>query len=258
VNFFTDLFSILGICLGLFVALDRQGFILSVVVGIVLGGGCWAACSYFSRLWNLRFRTSFIHHILCFVAALLTIAFSILFASLKYTKEAAYASVMAWEVQINSDPVWANATFAIAFDAVRKLGVEDFSNVPLPGMPNSHIPTNNNRSILAAASTYAVSGSKHFDKNRPFLSKIIKGKSEVPQQLLDADIKNFFATIGNSYPPPRAISLVASETKRELDTQVPRVVTYARIVLVLIFLLAQAVPFGLVGYAAYKDLRVNT
>ncbi len=90
------------------------------------------------------------------------------------------------------------------------------------------------------------------------LARIDSGWSHGAEKMLEADTKNYFATVGNSYPVTKAIALVTSETKRELDTQVPRVVVYARWALVIAFLLAQAVPFGLVGYAAYKDLKITT
>lgn len=256
-NFLGDLLSLLGLCLGLFFSLDRKGFVLSLIIGVVLAALFWVACSNFSKLWNLRFRTKPLHHVLCLIAALLTLVFTVLFAALQYTKEAAYASVVAWQAQINLDQAWADATFAWAFDAVRSLGIEDFSKVPVPGSPGgSHIPTNHDESILTAASTYANGAADHFKRNRQFLSLIIQGKAEVPQDVLQADIKNYFATVSKSYPPPRGIALVAEEMRRELDVQVPRVVTYARITLVILFLLAQSLPFGLVAWAAYKDLKI--
>lgn len=255
-NFLGDLLSLLGLCLGLFFTQDRKGFVLSLIVGVVLAALLWTACSNFSRLWNLRYRTKPLHHLLCLVAALVTLVFTVLFASLSYTKEAAYTSVKVWQAQINLDQLWAETTYAKAFDAVRSLGIEDFSNVPLPGGIGSHIPTSHDQSILMAASTYSNGAADHFKKSRQFLSLIIQGKAEVPQDVLQADIKNYFATVSKSYPPPRGIALVAEEMRRELDIQVPRVVTYARVTLVILFLLAQSVPFGLVAWAAYKDLKI--
>ena len=257
-NFLTDILSVLGLCFALFFGLDRKGFVISIIVGVLLAALCWVACSYFSRLWNLRFRTKPLHHILCFFAAILTLVFTVLFFALQYTKEAAYASVKVWEAQINLDPVWADKTFASAYKAVKALGIEDFSTVPLPGLPNSHIPANHDESIITAAGTYANGASAHFHDSRPFLGLILEGKSEIPRQVLDADVKNYFATVGNSYPPPRGISLVAGEMRRGLDTQVPKVVTYARASLIALFLLCQAIPFGLVAWASYKDIKIIT
>jgi hypothetical protein len=99
-----------------------------------------------------------------------------MFVGLRYTKDAAYLSVQAWEAQINLDQRWAEATFATTWQKVKSQGLEDFSNVPPPGMPNSHIPTNRDASIFLAASTYANASVEHFKENRPFLSMISSGR----------------------------------------------------------------------------------
>jgi hypothetical protein len=255
-SFIADLLSLLGLCLGLFFTLDRQGFVLALVIGVVLAALLWVACSNFSKLWNFRFRTKPVHHLLCFVAAALTLVSTVLFAALKYTKEAAYASLQAWEVQINLDEPWADLTYAAAFEEVRSLGIEDFSKVPLPGLPGTFVPTTSDQSIFSVASVYANGAASHFKHSRQFLSLLIQGKAEVPGEVLQADVKNYFATVAKIYPRQRAIALAAEEMRRQLDMQVPPVVTYARVALVAVFLLAQALAFGLVAWAAYKDLKI--
>jgi hypothetical protein len=75
---------------------------------------------------------------------------------------------------------------------------------------------------------------------------------------VDADVKNYFETVSRSYPPPRAISLAASQMKKELDIQVPRVVTIFRSIAVGLFIIVQLIPFGLIGFAAYNDIKVIT
>ncbi len=256
-NLICDFFSLLAGCVEMLAALDRRGLYFAAGIGLVLAIICWVTCSFYSKLWNKRYQVHFVHHSLCALAALLTLAFAVVFAALKYTKEAAYASVMLWEVQINSDVPWANATFTKAYDAVKHLGVEDFTNVPAPNTPGSHIPTNHNVSILAAVFTYATQAAKHFNAARPFLSLILHSQTDVPTQVLDADVKNYFATVSKNYPPQRAISLVTVEIKKSLDAQLPRVVIVSRRIAIAGFVLVQLIPFGLVGLAAYKDIKVK-
>ena len=257
-NILQDFLSLLGGCIALFVVNSRAQFGVTLLIGIALAALCWFGCSRYSRLWHLRYRVTVTHHVLCALAAILTLVFVIVFAALRYTKEAAYASVQAWETQINMDVVWAGRTFATAWEKVKSLGLEDFSNVPPPGLPNSHIPTNKPASIHLAAATYAKASAEHFQKNRPFLSEILQARTELPSRILDADINNYFATVSKSYPPTRAISLVAGEIKGQLDEQVPRVVTIFRSLAVGLFLGVQCIPFALVGWAAYKALKVKT
>ncbi|MEI7775485.1 MAG: hypothetical protein WCK17_12005, partial [Verrucomicrobiota bacterium] len=243
-----DFLSLLGGCFAFFMANNRGGFGITLFVGIAFAAFCWWGCSAYSRLWNLRYRVTFTHHILCALAAILTLASTLVFAALRYTKEAADVSVQVWEVQINLDRFWADTTFSTAYYKVKALGLEDFSNAPPPGSPGgSHIPVTQNGSQLLAASIYANAAAAHFGTARPFLGKIIHAKAELPSALLDADVKNYFATVSSSYPPARGISLVSQEMKRQLDVQVPRVIPVFRSIAIALFFLVQLVPFGLVG-----------
>jgi len=253
-----DFLSLLVGCVAFFAANSRGNFTLTLVVGSLLAALCWVGCSYYSRLWNLRYRVTITHHVLCCLAAILTLLFTVIFVALRYTKEAARVSVQGWELQINLDKFWAERTYASTWQKVKSLGLEDFTNAPPPGMPNSHIPTNKDPSIRLAASTYAKASVEHFKNNRPFLSKIVHTQIELPSQVLDADVKNYFATVSKSYPPPRAISLVASQMTRELDSQLPRVATTFRLIAVGLFFAVQFIPFGLVGLAAYRNIKVRT
>ena len=60
------------------------------------------------------------------------------------------------------------------------------------------------------------------------------------------------------YPSSRAINLAASIVKDQLEKQTPRVVRVSRLVLTLLFFLVEAIPYSIVGMAAYKDLKMFT
>ena len=67
---------------------------LATLLGaILLAALCWWAASAYSRLWNLRFRITPQHHALCLLAAASTLVFVVIFASLRYTQEAAEVSI---------------------------------------------------------------------------------------------------------------------------------------------------------------------
>jgi hypothetical protein len=253
-----DFLSLFAGCIALFAVNSRAEFGLTLIVGIALGALCWFACSRYSRLWNLRYRVTFTHHLFCALAAILTLLFTVVFIALRYTKEAAYASVQAWEADINHDDIWAETTFATAWQKVKSSGLEDFSKVPAPGMPDSQIPMNTPASIHLAAAVYATCSAENFTKNRPFLSKILQAHTELPAQVLDAEVNSYFATKGNTYPLDRAISLVVSEIKSQLDDQLPGVVTTFRSLAAGSFLCVQCIPFGLVAIAAFKKLKLVT
>ena len=254
-NLVQDFVSLVGGCLSIQALVDRPALVTSTLVGIALGGVCWLGCSQYSKLWNLRYRVTVTHHLLCLLAMLITLGGSILFFALKHTKEAAYGSVGIWVIELQSDKLWSDQTFLKAYNKVKALGLEDFSAYPLS---RRTIPANHKPSVLGVAGTYANSAAQHFCANRPFLSLVVRAKAEVPSQIMESDINSYFAAGNSTYPNARGITLVAREIKSGLDTQVPRVVTLARGICIGLLMLFQLVPFGLVGIAAYKDIKTVT
>jgi hypothetical protein len=253
-----DFLSLLAGSVGFFAADSRSGFIGIAILGLILAAICWWGCSRFSHLWNLGYRIVLLHHVLCFLAATLTLGFTITFFALGYAKQASNTSVQLWEAQIKADAAWSKAVFTKAWRRVKDTGLEDFTNVPPPSNADSFIPLNKDGSIRLTATIYTKSALDHFVIHRPFLSKIMTAQPDIPQRLVDTDVKTYFATVHGMYPLSRAVALAAREIKAQLETQLPRVVSLFRTWEVILFFLVQLVPFGLVAIAAYTNLKITT
>ncbi len=251
-----DLLSLFVGAIAIFIVKNPHGFEGAVAVGLLLAGLCWYGCYVYTRLWNKRFHVKPIHHVLCAIAALITLLFSVLYPALGYLREAGEASIAVWQAMVQQDPVWAAATFRNAFQAVRTLGIEDFRGVPVPGSPGSWIPTTKDKSRQEAASVYATAACTNFARTRPFLSKIVWARPGVPADVVFQDVHNWHQRNPN-YPPSRAIALAVKQIQARLVAQVPQLVSLSRALAVALFFLAQAVPFGLVGWAAYRDIKVR-
>jgi len=206
-------------------------------------------------VWLLCLHAA-LEHVLCAIAALITLAFSVLYPGIAYVRDAAEASIAVWEATISRDGAWAATTFREAYQAVRKVRPGDFRGVPPPGSPRSWIPTSTDESRQKAAAVYASSACAHFARSRPFLSKIVWARPGIPAEVVFADVHRWHQTNPN-YPPERAIGLAVEQIRAGLVAQVPRLVATFRILTIILFLLAQAVPFGLVGWAAYRDIKVR-
>jgi len=240
---------------------DSTTFSITVTIAILLSVGCWVICSYFSRLWNKRYKITSTHHVLCFFAALFTFIFSLTFVSLKYTEEVATLIVFNWETEVKNDQKWKKNTFIKAYEAVKSLNLEDFSKTLHPNDGGNTIPATKDESRIKFASVYANEAVKHFDKSHAFLSKIIWAKAEIPSKFISKDVKDFFSNPLNlfqSYPVEKAINLAAQHIRQELDRQTPNVVSSLKIMLIILFFIIQSIPFGLIGYAAYKDIKIIT
>ena len=180
---------------------------------ILLAALCWWAASAYSRLWNLRFRITPQHHALCLLAAASTLVFVVIFASLRYTQEAAEVSIDHWRAELLSDSQWADRTFVGAYESVKALGIEDFAQHPAPESGGRTIPLTKPESITASASVYANSAASDFRERRPFLSKVLSVRPEIPKETVNRALKDFFAKGGKTYDLRDAIDIVGAEIK---------------------------------------------
>ena len=256
-TFLQDFLSLMLGTLAIFLKSERAVFVVVLCGGAALAGLCWWACSVYSHLWNKQYRVAAIHHIMCGLAALVTLLAVIVFVALNNARTAASISLEAWKIELAADRNWADVTFQSAYNKVHALGLEDFSKTPPP--PAGHtIPTVNERSQIECAWTYASSAANHFNQRRPYLSSIASASAEIPLDLIRREMKLHFETISKNYPTDKAIALAGREIRNGLETKLPRVVKVLRIQLIVIFLIFQLVPFGLVGWAAYSDLKAKT
>lgn len=252
-----DFLSLLLGAAALFLATDRAGFVFALVGGLVLAGACWWVCSFYSQLWNKRFKVRFIHHSLCACAALVTWIAVFLHVTLKHAETAAVISVKAWKLELDLDQLWAKSTFRTAYDRVRSLGLEKMEGSFFENLTSS-IPTTHIESQIECAEIYAQEAAIHFGSRRPYLNSIVNLSSGISKEILGRDIQQHFASGETTYPTQRAIALVRDQIQQELDSKMDRVVIVFRTQLAVLFMSFQLTAFGCVGWAAYRDLKVTT
>lgn len=246
-------------CMETFSQKELTIFISFLAGGVLIGGACWLLCSRYARLWNLRYHITVTHHVLCGIAAVLTFLFAFTFASLKYTRLAAEILIAGWQLQILSDSSWEEKTFRKTFEAIKGLGVEDFSSFPSPDQGGHLVPLQKMASRQTLATVYSTEAVRHFNMTHPFLKKILTADTGISPEMITDDVTAFFADHPHeNYSNRNAVRLAANHIRQSLEAQIARIVPIARIVIVMLFLIVQAIPFGLVGLAAYRDLKVVT
>jgi hypothetical protein len=261
VGFYSDALSLVGQAVNVFTS-HRGEFTITLVIAIALAAVGWVVASNYSRLWNLRFRTTFGHHILCLLAALCTLVFVLLFASLKYTKQAAEIAIDRWQDRLTHDEAWSYETCKLAYYEVKKLGPELFNSEKSrldDRQRYCYISSSHPQMVKKSAEIHANAAVRNFQIRHPFLSKILWASADIPAKSIDRKMTEFFQrNRGKDFNLQEAVTLAGEEIRSGLQTQTPRVVTVARTVLVVLFLVVQLIPFGIIGYAAYKDLKVTT
>lgn len=243
----------------------HSNFFLTVLIALALGGLCWFLATQYTKLWNLRYNATFRLQILCAIAALLTVLFTIAFVSLDYAKEIARERLNQWHATIKSDRKFLNETFVRAYYEVKNRRLERFDPRlhPPPPSPNARVPLTNQRTMIFVGQLYADAALANFRKTNPFLSGIIMpANADVPAPIIAADINRFFAVHRGEKNPTylldNGVDMAAGLFASNLEAQTPKVVTKARRWITLLFLLVQMIPFGLIGYSAYMDLKSTT
>ena len=248
-------------CMRLFAREQTGSFLLSILVAILLGAGCWWACTHYTRLWNLQFHATVVHHALCGMAAILTILFTVAFAGLSQAKEVARRKIDAWHQDIRKDRPFGQKLYRQVYYDAQRAGLEVFKpneHFP-PGHPKSLMPLHHMQTRIHTSKVYGDAACASFRERYPFLSRVIWPSGEIPLDVVNADMQQWFAKNPNGiYQLNRGIDLAAEQIQKALGPNTPKVVTTARRYATFLFLLVQALPFGLIGYAAYRDLKETT
>lgn len=250
-----EMLALLAGSVTIFAVMDPAGFRIAAVVALILAIVLWVGCANYTVLWNKRFRMGFFHHTLCACAALVTLAASILFPAASQITRAADASLLTWQTAITSDNAWAESALRSAYDAVRRLGIEDFTE-----SPQGHelrIPTSRDESREAAARAYAASAWSHFVRSRPFLAGLVSIRTGIPTSAIFSDVKRWQET-NPTYPPQRAVELAVEQIRTSLQQEAQELVTKLRMAIIATFVIAQSLAYGVVGWAAYRDIKVRT
>jgi hypothetical protein len=229
-----DFFSLVIDSVGILTSHHAE-FAVTLVVAFILAGLGWFGAANYSKLWNLGFRTTATHSLLCLMAAVLTFVFVVLFASFKYTKEAAELGINAWRAESGHEMTWENATHKKAYGEIQKLGIENFSTA---ATASGTIPLTQTASRNKLAEVYSAAAIEDFQSQRPFLSKIVWTRFAVPQQTvgqIEKRISQFFISEGSTIPGSKVVEYTAEALKEPLHEGTARVVPVARSIIVVLF-----------------------
>jgi hypothetical protein len=256
-----------GLVLQLWIS-ARNDFFIACIVGTVLAGLSWWLTHYVALNFNRRFSYRPQHYFFCGSAAAITLCCTLLFFAFRFTGDVAERIVTSWETALEIDVEWSDETFRKAYEAVYELHdaagkqLEDFTGKPHPDSGQDvMIPTQHEQSKLVAAQIYAEEAVKHFTVNHPLLSKILRVYAEETSKAIYKDIEQFFSVTAGAgektYPVMEAVRLAKNLMRQSMVGQIPRIMLISRIVLVLVFILAQVLTLSLLIRSALADIKVR-
>ena len=250
-----DFIKILTKCIA---SLDGGVLFGVVLLSLALGALCWIVCSYYTRLWHKRFHVRAKHHLLCAIAAIFTIIFTITYSAVGNLEYIVDDIIDNWHVFLTQDKDFHNETYELAFYTLQKEHPTVFRDVPEPSENGSYIPFSNDDMMQTCVEIYVNEACSNFSTQHPFLNMMLKARPDISQTEIEYDIKEFFQkNQGAYYPLERAIDIAANHIRANLLEQSPETVSKTRLILLILFLGVQVIPFGIIGYCAYKDLKIN-
>ncbi len=228
---------------------------LWIIIAAAFSALCWWICTHYTRLWNKKYEVTTGFHVLCAIAAVVTFCASLCFIGQKNTRPVAQEMVDEWTEDAGDDYELQNASFVKAFYAVRDAGKEDMRGYRTPEKGGDIIPMSYKETRILVSNIYASDACRDFYSDYPFLGWFLKADEGVPTELIAADQNRFFRSHpGQMYPLERGFQLGIEQINTQLQEQTGRIVRVTRLWLVLLFLLVQLIPFGAIGYMAYKDI----
>jgi len=255
-----DFFSIIMKSVAFMWESESSGIIAgAIIVAFILGVLCWVACSYYTRLWNKRFRVKFQHHLLCALAATLTVVFTLSFRAVRELEYIVDEIVDNWYEELEEDYFFHQETYTEAYYALKNMNPNAFIGVPEPDdAENTYLSFANSDMIEKCVEIYVRGACNNFSTQHPFLNLMLRARPGISKEEIKEDIQHFaYMNPGKRYPLENAIDIAAYYISEILYEQSPRTVWKSRIILFALFLFVQLIPFGVIGYSAYKDLKIG-
>ncbi|WP_413854831.1 hypothetical protein [Candidatus Ruminimicrobium bovinum] len=233
-------------------------FILYFMIALVMSAVCWFVCFHYTKLWNKRFHVSPSFHIVCCVAAVITFVATMAFIGLKNTKPVAESIVQAWSEDLMDDDKLQSECFRQSYYSIKGAGLERIDEYKTPEEGGKLIPMAHSETYELVGGIYANGACQDFNDRFPFLGYFLHADAGVPAEVIAADVTSFFASSHERlYQLDRGMKLAIQYISNDLQAQAGRIVRITRMWLILLFLLVQFIPFGIIGYLAYKDLHFS-
>ena len=238
--------------------MDGTGMLLLwIAVALGFSALCWWTCTHYTKLWNKRYDAKSGFQVICSISAIITFFTVLSYIGLKNTKPVAERMVEEWKHDIVNDGDLQNESFITAYETVAASGLEKMEGYPPPSLGGNLVPMEHEETQLLVSSIYAGNACDDFHREYPFLGWCLKADKGVPTELIAADLETFFKNrigFSETYPLVRGFKIGVKHVSSQLQEQTPRIVSMTRFWLVLVFLAIQLVPFGIIGFLAYKDL----
>lgn len=228
-----------------------------IILAVALSAFIWWVCTHYTKLWNRVYEVTPSFHIICGVASLVTFFATLGFIGLKNMKPVAEQMVDEWSEEVMYDNDLSSQCFHDSYYAIKESGLEDMRGYVAPEKGGDIIPISHRETQVLVGQIYAGNACRDFSLRYPFIGYFIKAEDGVPAELITQDINSYLRSgKSHTYPLEQGFVLAIKKISSDLQEQCGRIVRVTRWWLFLLFLLVQLIPFGLIGYLAYRELQM--
>lgn len=230
----------------------------------------WWLCGFSMWLWNRRFHMRLGHHLLCAITAIVTCSACFVFQCLGQVESHALEDLHHWRESYLSDGQFGWNTFLLAHDKLRELYRENgwaWDSRKYPEPPRTPpedsgkyiLPGDRQEGNAACLKIYCDRCITNLTASQPILSRILWQGEQIDINPLRNDLADFQQNNpGGIYDfTAGSLKIAGNLCLAQLDQEVPRLVWHFRLALIALFLLTQIFAFGLAGYSAYSDLKID-
>jgi len=239
------------------IRMDGTGLtVVYIVLALALSAVVWWACTHYTKLWNTVYHVTPSFHVLCCVAAVVTFFATLCFIGLKNMKPVSERIVEEWGEEVMDDYELSEKCFRESYYAIKDTGMEDIQGYRAPENGGNLIPISRRETRILVGEIYAGNACRDFARRNPFIGYFIKADEGVPSEIIAEDVDSFFRSRNaDTYPLERGFVLAIRQITSDLQAQCGKIVRHTRWWLFLVFLLVQSIPFGAIGYLAWRDLK---
>jgi len=251
-----QLLQVLFECLNL-LKTSSTFFTFTLIAAILLSIIGYFITIHYGTWWNRKYGLKWWQHALCILAAICTFFFVLSFGALKFIEDVADRVVVTWKKTAVTDQSWFTGAFTQAYEDIKDLETEDFTNYPHPEEGGQQIPITKDETKERVALIYSNYATKHFKKNNSFWSRILSLNAKESKAEIQQDIKDYFRkNTDRTYQAQDAIEVAGNDILSRLRSQLKGVVFRSRAILIFLFFIVQLLPFSIIGWLAYRDLKI--
>jgi hypothetical protein len=225
----------------------------TIITGGTLAIAGWVGAYYFARLWNRSFRLRPWHHLLCGMAAIITIASALVWVAVSGAEDAA-ETMDATLKELATNEGWQREAFERAYEAMGRPEKEDFSDADPYRKQERRILLTDSISERAAVRAYVKHAIYSIEGEYPQLEPLLRRASGTAIRTLVHQLQAF----SEKYISPvgGTAQQMTSRISGALLEPVRLWLWRTRLLVAGLFLVTQTLAFGAAGLSAVYNLNV--